>query len=79
MKRIFITLLGLTLSNLSAQQKTHTVIAKENLYSISRKYEISILQALWNFLIWNREQLYLLCCQMQEVWQTELWKITARI
>ena len=42
MKRIFITLLGLTLSNLSAQQKTHTVIAKENLYSISRKYEISI-------------------------------------
>ena len=42
MKRIFITLLGLTLSNLSAQQKTHTVIARENLYSISRKYEISI-------------------------------------
>lgn len=44
-----------------------------------RKYEISILQALWNILIWNRKQLYLLCCQMQEVWQTELWKITARI
>ena len=31
-----------------------------------RKYEISILQALWNILIWNREQSYLLCCQMQE-------------
>ncbi len=39
-----------------------------------RKYEISILQALWNFLIWNREQSYLLCCQMQEMWQSELWK-----
>ena len=42
MKKIFITLLGLTLSNFFAQQKNHTVVAKENLYSISRKYEISI-------------------------------------
>lgn len=25
-------------------------------------------------LIWNREQSYLLCCQMQEMWQSELWK-----
>lgn len=42
MKKILITLLGLTLASVSAQQKTHTVAAKENLYAISKKYGVSL-------------------------------------
>lgn len=42
MKKILIALLGLTLSNVSAQQKIHTVAAKESLYAISRKYGVRL-------------------------------------
>lgn len=42
MKRVLITLLGLTFTAISAQQKTHTVGAKENPYAIAKKYGITV-------------------------------------
>lgn len=42
MKKILISLLGLTFTIISAQQKKHIVAAKENPYAIAKKYGITI-------------------------------------
>ena len=42
MKKIFLILFGIVFLSFSAQQKKHTVEAKETLYSIAKKYGVSV-------------------------------------
>lgn len=42
MKKIFVAIFGLMIASLSAQQKKHTVVAKDNPYSIAKKYGVSL-------------------------------------
>ena len=42
MKKIFLILFGIMFLSFSAQQKKHTVEAKETLYSIAKKYGVSV-------------------------------------